>query len=58
MGDASETGLIKFYQGIKDIEEERAKYPIFSYKTVEKSCECMIPFSSEIKFNLNIRDMN
>lgn len=58
VGDASETGLIKFYQGINDLEEERAKYPKFVYNNGEKDQECTIPFSSEIKFNLNIRNMN
>lgn len=58
IGDASETGLIKFYQGIYDLEAERAKYPPFCYKAGDKNIECRIPFSSEIKFNLFIRDMN
>mmetsp|Transcript_22779 Transcript_22779/g.21986 ORF Transcript_22779/g.21986 Transcript_22779/m.21986 type:complete len:344 (+) Transcript_22779:1427-2458(+) len=58
-GDASETGLIKFYQGIYDLEATRTRYPTFTYELEGgKTEECLIPFSSEIKFNLYIRDMN
>lgn len=32
VGDASESGLIKFAHGINDIEEIRKKYPIHSFK--------------------------
>ena len=31
---------------------------MFSYNDGEKDQKCLIPFSSEIKFNLYIRDMN
>lgn len=34
-GDASETGVVKFVQGIADIEKTRSQYPIFSY--IEKA---------------------
>jgi magnesium-transporting ATPase (P-type) len=50
--------LIKFYEGIKSLEEERSKYPVYTYRDGEKDQKCLIPFSSEIKFNLYIRDMN
>jgi hypothetical protein len=30
-GDASETGIIKFAQAIRDIEEYRSAKPVFSY---------------------------
>jgi len=29
VGDASESGLIKFAQPIRDLDDERAKIPIF-----------------------------
>ena len=58
-GDASETGLIKFIQpllmdgdhgcySVGGLDEFREEYPSIA----------MIPFSSDIKFNLIIRDMN
>jgi hypothetical protein len=34
-GDASETGVVKFVQGIQDLEETRSKYPVYSY--IEKA---------------------
>lgn len=57
-GDASEKGLIKFYQGIQDLEKARETFPTFIYEDNGKQTECLIPFNSEIKFNLYIRDMN
>ena len=57
-GDASESGLIKFVQPIMDIEEYRRKYPVFSFEQDGKPTETLIPFSSEIKFNMFVRDMN
>jgi hypothetical protein len=57
-GDASESGLIKFVQAIHDITDYRKKYPTFSYEYEGKPVEALIPFSSEIKFNMFIRDMN
>ena len=65
-GDASETGLIKFVQpllmgGVQGCYDEggldgiRIKYPIM--KGVD-GVDAVIPFSSDIKFNLIIRDMN
>jgi len=58
-GDASETGLIKFAQPLSDLDKEREKYPVFKYTDSEKKAvDCMIPFSSEIKFNMFVRDMS
>lgn len=58
-GDASETGLIKFCEPLMSVENTRKQYPTFTYTTEDnKFTECLIPFSSEIKFNLFIRDMN
>lgn len=57
-GDASESGLIKFVEPILGLEATRAKYPTFSYESQGKQVETLIPFSSEIKFNLFVRDMN
>lgn len=57
-GDASETGLVQFAQAVMDLEETRAKYPTYVYQEGGKDIECLIPFSSDIKFNLFIRDMN
>jgi sodium/potassium-transporting ATPase subunit alpha len=58
-GDASETGLVQFAQAVQDLDETRGKYPTYTYKdAADKDVECLIPFSSDIKFNLFIRDMN
>jgi sodium/potassium-transporting ATPase subunit alpha len=57
-GDASESGLIKFCHTIMDINETRKEYPTFAYEADGKANEALIPFSSEIKFNMFIRDMN
>jgi magnesium-transporting ATPase (P-type) len=58
-GDASETGLVQFAQAIIDLNETRAKYPTHNFKTENgKETECLIPFSSDIKFNMFIRDMS
>ena len=58
-GDASETGLVQFAQAVMDLEETRAAHPTYTYKDDSgKDVECLIPFSSDIKFNLFIRDMN
>ncbi len=58
-GDASETGVIKFVQPIMDLEATRSEYPVFTYNEQKGNTliECAIPFSSEIKFNLFVRDM-
>jgi magnesium-transporting ATPase (P-type) len=57
-GDASETGLIRFAQLVMDIEETRAAYPIAHYQKNDKKVDAKIPFSSETKFNLFVRDLN
>lgn len=43
-----------------DLEETREQFPVFSYveRQTKTPVDCAIPFSSEIKFNLFIRDMN
>lgn len=58
-GDASEAGLIKFIEPIIGLEGYRKQYPTFSYIVGDnKQVEALIPFSSEIKFNMFVRDMN
>ena len=66
-GDASETGLVKFAQPVlmKEYDGEyadgiascRDTFPIVKSGEGEDKNPAMIPFSSEIKFNLIIRDM-
>ena len=58
-GDASETGLVQFAQSLMPLDTGRAKYPVhkFTVAGTTKETECVIPFSSDIKFNLFIRDM-
>ena len=56
-GDASETGLVQFAQAIYDLDQHRSKYPTHKYLNADKEVECLIPFSSDIKFNCFIRDM-
>eukprot|EP00347_Sterkiella_histriomuscorum_P019012 403343303 len=58
VGDASETGIIKFAQAIQDLEQTRADFPVFSYELDDQVIDCQIPFNSEIKFNMIIRNMN
>jgi len=56
-GDASETGLVQFAQAIMDIDGTRAKIPTHSFKSsAGKATEAIIPFSSDIKFNMFIRN--
>jgi sodium/potassium-transporting ATPase subunit alpha len=50
--------LIKFAHSINNIDEVREKFPTFTFEQEGKPTEALIPFSSEIKFNLFIRDMN
>jgi len=58
-GDASETGLVQFAQAIMDLDQTRGKFPVHKCKnSAGKETECLIPFSSDIKFNAFIRDMN
>lgn len=61
-GDASESGLIKFVQPIRDLIETRKTYPVHSYQLKEETGEitnvdCEIPFNSFKKYNLMIRDI-
>jgi len=58
-GDASETGLVQFAQGVMDLNKTRGNFPTHNYNDAKgKEIEYLIPFSSEIKFNLFIRNMN
>jgi len=59
-GDASETGLVQFAHSIKNLEETRKDYPTHKYTITDskKEVDCAIPFSSDIKFNMFIRDMS
>jgi len=58
-GDASETGLVQFAQGIMDLDTVRGAAPTFVYTNdAGKQTEALIPFSSDIKFNAFIRDMS
>ena len=41
-----------------DITKTREQFPVYTYTMDENLVECLIPFSSEIKFNLFVRDMN
>jgi magnesium-transporting ATPase (P-type) len=48
--------LIKFCQPLLDLETARKTDAVFKYsKDDGKEVECLIPFNSEIKFNLVIR---
>jgi sodium/potassium-transporting ATPase subunit alpha len=58
-GDASETGLVQFAQAIMDLDKTRGDIPVHSYTNENgKQIDCLIPFSSDIKFNAFIRDLN
>lgn len=57
-GDASETGLVQFAQSVMDLNDTRAALHTHTASINGKDVECLIPFSSEIKFNLFIRDMS
>lgn len=51
--------MIKFVEPIFGLETYRQLYPTFSYTVGDKKqVEALIPFSSEIKFNMFVRDMN
>ena len=56
-GDASETGLVQFCESVMSLNETRDNYPTHEYESAGKTTECLVPFSSDIKFNLFIRDM-
>lgn len=57
-GDASETGLVQFCESVMSLDSTRKKYPTHVYTDNGKPTECLIPFSSDIKFNMFIRDMS
>jgi sodium/potassium-transporting ATPase subunit alpha len=57
-GDASETGLVQFAESIMSLNETRAAGPTHKYKNdAGKETEVIIPFNSEFKFNLFVRDL-
>jgi len=56
-GDASETGLVQFAESVMNLDSTRKKYPTHVFTDNGKPTECLIPFSSDIKFNLFIRDL-
>ena len=41
-----------------NLDKYRNQYPTFTYKVENQTIDAMIPFSSEIKFNMYIRNMN
>lgn len=51
VGDASETGLIKFFQPIEDIIETRQKHKI---QVLDDGSQARLPFNSANKFALSI----
>ena len=67
-GDASETGLLKFIQPLllktyggeydNGLDEIRSAHPEMLVGDEGEKNKALIPFSSEIKFNMIIRDMN
>lgn len=50
-GDASETGLIKFFQPIEDISMLRERYPVVRD---QEGKECRLPFDSNNKYAFSI----
>merc|ERR1712195_113912 len=57
-GDASETGLVQFAESIMSLNDTRAASPTWVYKNdAGKDTEVIIPFNSEFKFNLFVRDL-
>jgi len=57
-GDASETGLVQFAQAIEDLDEIRTKFSTVQFTNDQgKKQEAKIDFSSDIKFNLFIRNL-
>lgn len=54
-GDASESGLIKFFQPIEDIEDIRAKYPVVRD---QDNRECRMPFDSAKKYAFSVNHNN
>jgi sodium/potassium-transporting ATPase subunit alpha len=57
-GDASETGLVQFAEAIMSLNDTRDKAPTHKFKNdAGKETEVIIPFNSEFKFNLFVRDL-
>ena len=57
-GDASETGLVQFAESIMSLTETRRSSPTHVFKNdAGKDTEVIIPFNSEFKFNLFVRDL-
>jgi len=57
-GDASETGLVQFANAVMNLDTTRAASPTWVYKNdAGKDTEVIIPFNSEFKFNLFVRDL-
>lgn len=52
-GDASESGLIKFFQPISDIAKTREQYPIVRDS---ENKECRLPFNSTNKYAFSINE--
>jgi len=50
-GDASESGLIKFFQPIRDIQEIRQLYPVVRDS---ENRECRLPFNSTNKYAFSV----
>ena len=49
-GDASESGLIKFFQPISDITKTREQFPVF----IDDGKEARLPFNSTNKYAFSI----
>jgi len=57
-GDASETGLVQFAESIMSLSATRDKAPTHKFRNdAGKETEVIIPFNSEFKFNLFVRDL-
>jgi len=57
-GDASETGLVQFANSVMNLDTTRSASPTWVYKNdAGKDTEVIIPFNSEFKFNLFVRDL-
>lgn len=50
-GDASESGLIKFFQPIEDVNSIRQRFPVVRDK---ENRECRLPFNSTNKYAFSI----
>ncbi|KAL4465995.1 hypothetical protein ABPG74_004232 [Tetrahymena malaccensis] len=54
IGDATETGLVRFFQYIEDIEETRKQFKVPQNKD---KTEAKMPFNSNVKFALTIVEL-